>query len=53
MSKRSLPWFWDTALLEWIVWVLVAAVVSTYAGRAVGTMATALLSSQTYWTFGL
>ena len=53
MSKRSPPWFWDTALLEWIVWVLLAAVVATYAGRALGAMATALLLGQTQWVFGL
>jgi hypothetical protein len=34
MSKRSPPWFWDTALLEWTVWVLLTAVVATYAGGA-------------------
>jgi hypothetical protein len=53
MSKRSPSWFWDTALLEWIVWVLLAAVVATYAGRALGAMATALLLGQTQWVFGL
>jgi hypothetical protein len=51
MSKRSPPWFWDTALLEWTMWVLLTAVVATYAGRAV--VATALLSGQTQWVFGL
>jgi hypothetical protein len=49
MSKLSPPWFWDTALLEWTVWVLLTAVVAAYAGRAVCTMATALLPGQIQW----
>jgi hypothetical protein len=34
MSKRSPPSFWDTALLEWTVWVLLTAVVAAYASQA-------------------
>jgi hypothetical protein len=49
MSKRSPPWFWDTALLEWTMWVLLTAVVATCAGQAVA----ALLAGRTQWIFGL
>jgi hypothetical protein len=33
MSKRP-PWFWNTALLERLTWLLLAVVLTAYAGRA-------------------
>jgi hypothetical protein len=34
MSERRPPWFWNTALLERLTWLLLAAVFAAYAGRA-------------------
>jgi hypothetical protein len=53
MSKRPHPWFWNTDVLERLGWLLLALVIAAGAGRALGTMAAALLPSQTQWVFGL
>ena len=34
MSKRNLPWFWNTAVLARLAWLLLAMVFAAYAGRA-------------------
>ena len=33
VSKRRLPWFWNTAVLARVAWVLLAAVFAIYASR--------------------
>ncbi len=33
MSKRLQPWFWNSAVLGRIAWLLLAAVFAAYAGR--------------------
>jgi hypothetical protein len=33
MSKRPLPWFWNSAVLGRVAWVLLAMVFAAYAGR--------------------
>jgi hypothetical protein len=53
MSKRGPPWFWNTDVLKRLAWALLALVIAAYAGRALGTMAIALLPSQAQWIFGL
>jgi hypothetical protein len=34
MSKRNLPWFWNTAVLARLAWLLLAMVFAAYASRA-------------------
>jgi hypothetical protein len=34
MSKRNLPWFWNTAVLVRLAWLLLAMVFAAYASRA-------------------
>jgi hypothetical protein len=34
MSKRRSPWFWNTAVLARLAWLLLAVVFAVYAGRA-------------------
>ena len=34
MSKRRPPWFWNTALLARLAWLLLAVVFAVYASRA-------------------
>ena len=33
-SKRNLPWFWNTAVLARLAWLLLAMVFAAYASRA-------------------
>jgi hypothetical protein len=33
VSKRRLPWFWNTAVLARLAWLLLAAVFAIYASR--------------------
>jgi hypothetical protein len=35
MSKSRPPWFWNTPVLLWLVLLLLALVLSSYASRAV------------------
>jgi hypothetical protein len=34
MSKRRTPWFWNTAVLARLAWLLLAVVFAAYASRA-------------------
>ena len=34
MSKRRPPWFWNTAVLAQLAWLLLAVVFAVYASRA-------------------
>ncbi len=42
MSKRRPPWFWNTALLTRLAWLLLAVVFAAYASRALAL---------TYWSW--
>jgi hypothetical protein len=39
MSQRPPPWFWNTAVLARLVWLLLAMVFVVYAGRLLSTVA--------------
>ncbi len=34
MTKRRVPWFWNTAVLARLAWLLLAVVFAAYASRA-------------------